>query len=100
MAKRANYSKIAGFNLASLVPFAMESCGHIHPASWSYLKSVIKNGLSDDPSKELVWTAQNRAIYADRVFEARSILSVALARTTAISLLAGATTLTSTGLDL
>ena len=42
----------------------------------------------------------NRAIYADRVFEARSILSVALARTTAISLLAGATTLTSTGLDL
>ena len=39
-------------------------------------------------------------IYADRVFEARSILSVALARTTAISLLAGATTLTSSGLDL
>ena len=74
----------------------MESCGHIHPASWSYLKSVIKNGLSDDPSKELVWTSQNRAILADRVFEARSIL----ARTTAISLLAGATTLTSTGLDL
>jgi hypothetical protein len=100
MAKRADYSKIAGFNLASLVPFAMETCGHIHPASWSYLKNVIKDGLSDSPGKELIWTAQNRAVYADRVFEARSILSVALARTTAISLIEGATTLTSTGLDL
>ncbi len=82
--------------LLSRVP---TTCGHIHPASWSYLKNVIKDGLSDSPGKELIWTAQNRAVYADRVFEARSILSVALARTTAISLIEGATTLTSTGLD-
>ena len=75
----------------------MPNAKHPHPPHRARVVGVLEKCNQERsvkrPSEELVWTAQHRTIYADRVFDAGSILSVALARITAISLLpAGATT--------
>ena len=53
--------------------------------------------MSTGTAFEPVWTSQNRQEYARRMHVARTTISIAIARTTAITLLQGANTLTVTG---
>ena len=53
--------------------------------------------MSTGTATEPVWTSQTRQEYARRMRVARTTISIAIARTTAITLLQGANTLTVTG---
>ena len=53
--------------------------------------------MSTGAATEPIWTSESRAEYARRMHEARTTISIAIARTTAITLLMGASTLTVTG---
>ena len=54
---------------------------------------MVTTGTATDP----VWTSQTRQEYARRMHVARTTISIAIARTTAITLLQGANMLTVTG---
>ena len=56
-----------------------------------------KYGMSDGTATEPVWTTQTRTEYARRMHVVRTILYIAIARTTANTLLHGANTLLVTG---
>ena len=53
--------------------------------------------MSDGTATEPVWTPQTRTKYARRIHVVHTILSIAIARTTANTLLHGANTLLVTG---
>ena len=80
-----------------LVPFAFETSGYADVRTISFLKRYIKYGMSTGAATEPIWTSESRAEYARRMHEARTTISIAIARTTAITLLMGASTLTVTG---
>ena len=80
-----------------LVPFAFETSGYADTRTIDFLKRYIKYGMSTGTATEPVWTSQTRQEYARRMHVARTTISIAIARTTAITLLQGANTLTVTG---
>jgi hypothetical protein len=80
-----------------LVPFAFETSGFADSRTIDFLKRYVKYGMSTGTATEPVWTSQTRQEYARRMHVARTTISIAIARTTAITLLQGANTLTVTG---
>ena len=63
----------------------------------AFFKRYIKYGMSDGTATEPVWTSQTRTEYARRMHVVSTTLSIAIARTTANTLLHGANTLSVTG---
>ena len=59
----------------------------------AFFKRYIKYGMSNGTATEHVWTSQTITEYARRMHVVRTVLSIAIARTTANTLLYGATTL-------
>ena len=80
-----------------LVPLSFETGGYAHPDTMAFFKRYIKYGMSDGTATEPVWTSQTRAEYARRIHVVCTTLSIAIARTTANTLLHGSNTLSVTG---
>ncbi len=95
--KLTKYNKHFVIPDSCLVPFAFETSGYADPRTVAFLKRYIKYGMSTGTATEPVWTSQTRQEYARRMHVARTTISIAIARTTAITLLQGANTLTVTG---
>ena len=81
------------FTVGTLVPISFETDGYAHPDTISFFTRYIKYGMSDGTATEPVWTTQTRTEYVRRMHVVRTTLSIAIARTTANTLLYGATTL-------
>ena len=71
--------------------------GYVCPVTVAFFKRYIKYGISDGTATEPVWTPQTRTEYASRMHVVCTTLSIAIARTTANTLLHGANTLLVTG---
>ena len=63
----------------------------------AFFKRYIKYGMSNGTATESVWTPQTRTEYARGMHVDCTTLSIAIARTTANTLLHGANTLLVTG---
>ena len=63
----------------------------------AFFKRYIKYGMPVGTANEPVWTPQTRTEYARRMHVVCTTLSIAIARTTANTLLHGANTLLMTG---
>ena len=63
----------------------------------AFFKRYIKYGMSDGTANEPAWAPQARTEYGRRMHVVRTTLSIAVARTTANTLLHGANTLSVTG---
>jgi len=76
-----------------MVPLIAETGGRLHPVFISYMKSVIETDLIKDGSTEVAWTPAVRSIFTSRLHSALVTISIAIARSVAISLIYGSTVL-------
>ena len=95
--KITKYTTAYDFPCGTLVPISFETGGYAHPDTMDFFKRYIKYGMSDGTATEPVWTPQTRNEYARRMHVVRTTLFIAIARTTANTLLHGANTLLVTG---
>ena len=83
------------------VSISFETGRYAHPDTTAFFKKFIKYNISDGTATEPVWTPQTRTEYDRRMHVVCSTvcttLSIAIARTTANTLLHGANTLLMTG---
>ena len=90
--KVTKYTNAYDFTVGTLVPISFETGGYAHPDTIAFFKRYIKYGMSAGTATEPAWTLQARTEYASRMHVVRTI-----ARTTANTLLYGATTLLAAG---
>ena len=95
--KITKYTTAYDFTVVTLAPISFETGGYAHPDTMAFFKRFIKYGMSDGISDgavtEPACTPQARSVYTRRMHAFRTTLSIAIARTTANTLLYGVTTL-------
>ena len=95
--KVTKYTTAYDFTVGTLVPISFETGGYAHPDTIAFFTRFIKYGMSDGTATKPTWTSQARSEYTRRMHHVRITLSIAIARTSANTLLHGANTLLVTG---
>jgi hypothetical protein len=91
--KKTNlYSNTYDIPSGHMVPLSAETGGRLHPVFKEYIKGIVTMGLATADAAEPVWTPATRSEFSSRLTAAFVTINIAIARSVAIALIRGSTT--------